>query len=107
MEGKKDKKINENAGKTMIDTFRLMFKNMKSGNVIYLAFSKKSFHILIFTIAIGTAANVALIDILLQGTGFVTRANTMIVTFQLILSGLSVISGIWLFLKGVTVITDN
>lgn len=84
----------------------MMFKDIESGRTIYLAFSKRGFHLLIFALAIGTAANIALIDILLQGTGFITMAHPAIVTLQLILSGASVITGVWLFFKGINMIVE-
>lgn len=108
METKKEtKKENKIDGTTLAKAIRLMFKNMKSGKTVYLAFSKKGFHFLIFALTIGTAANITLMYILLQGTGFITRANPIIVTFQLILSLISVIAGIWLFFKGINIVVDK
>jgi hypothetical protein len=82
---------------------KVMFKDMESGKITYLAFSKKSFYLFIYVLTIGTAANIALIDILTLGTGFIERANTMVAIIQVILSGISIISGIWLFFKGINV----
>jgi len=82
---------------------KLMFKDMESGKTTYLAFSKNSFYLFIYVLAIGTAANIALIDILTNGTGFIERANNMVVLIQVILSGISIISGVWLFFKGINV----
>lgn len=107
MERKSENKVKPLNDVTLAKAFTTMFKEMKSGSTVYLAFSKRSFHILVFTLAIGTAANIALIDILLQGTGFIHRANSIIVTFQLILSGISIIAGVWLFFKGVNIVADK
>ena len=103
METKKENKIDNT---TLFKAMKTMFKNMKSGKTVYLAFSKRNFHFLIFVLVIGTAANIALIYILLQGSGFIIRANPIIVTFQLILSVISIIAGIWLFFKGVNIVVD-
>lgn len=83
-----------------------MHTNITNGKTIYLAFSKWNFNILIFTLAIGTAANVALIYILINGTGYIYGGNAAIVTFQLIFSGLSILSGVWLFFKGINIIAE-
>lgn len=108
METKKEiKKENRIDNTTLFRAIKMMFKNIKSGKTVYLAFSKRSFHLLIFALVIGTATNIALIDILLHGTGFITRANPIIVTFQLILSGISIIAGIWLFFKGINIVVDK
>lgn len=90
----------------VIKAMTMMFKDIKSGRTVYLAFSKRGFHLLIFALAIGTAANIALMDILLQGTGFITKAHPVIVVLQLILSGTSVLAGVWLFFKGINIIVE-
>lgn len=91
---------------TLVNAMKMMFKNIKSGDTIYLAFSRKSFYILIFVLTIGTAANIALIDILLHGSGYGMVSNTSIVYTQLILSVIAIVSGIWLFFKGINVAVD-
>lgn len=90
----------------LVSALKMMLKNASSGKTVYLAFSKLSFHLLIFVLIIGTAANIALIDILLQGTGFIVKASVIIVAVQLILSSLSIIAGAWLFLKGINIIIE-
>lgn len=108
METKKEtKKENKIDNTTLFKAMRTMFKNIKSGKTVYLAFSKNGFHLLIFALVIGTAANIALMYILLQGSGFIIKANSIIVTFQFILSGISIIAGIWLFFKGINIVVDK
>ena len=43
---------------------KVMFKNMKSGKTVYLAFSKGNFHILVFVIGMSIISNFVLFDLL-------------------------------------------
>lgn len=92
---------------TLVKSLKLMFKDMKSGKTIYLAFSKKSFHILVFVMGMSIVANIALISLLINAPTIVERTNPSMYIAQLILSGSAILGGLWLFLKGVNIITDK
>lgn len=94
-------------GITLAKAIKLMFKDMKSGHTVYLAFSRKSFHILIFTIAMSIIANIALVDLLVSAPTVVERTNTVMFVTQTILSVVAIVSGLWLFLKGVNIVIDK
>lgn len=104
METKKVNKVDE---VTFAKAIRLMFSNMKSGKTIYLAFTKRSFHLLIFTMAMSVIANIVLVDFLINAPILVQRTDTPIFVVQLILSTSAIITGLWLFLKGVNIVTDK
>lgn len=92
---------------TLESAFRLMLKEMKSGNTVYLAFSKRSFHILVFVIAMSIIANIVLIDLLIRAPTIVEKMNTPIFVIQFLLSTTAIVSGLWLFIRGVNIITDK
>lgn len=100
----KHKKLDES---TLESALKLMFKEMKSGRTIYLAFPKRNFHILVFVIAMGIIANIVLVDLLIRAPTVVERVNTPIFVIQFLLSAAAIISGFWLFLRGVNIITDR
>lgn len=89
---------------TLVKAIKLMFQDIKSGKTIYLAFSRKSFHIMIFSIATGIIANVVLFDLLLNAPTFIQRTNMSLV--QLSISFTAVIAGLWLFFKGINMIVE-
>lgn len=99
--------------RTFARTLSVMFRNIKSGSNIYIVFSKKSFHILIFTLAMSIIANTVLIYLMLNYPaitgGIFTGGIRSIIIFacQLILSVAAVISGIWLVFKGIDIVTDD
>ena len=92
---------------TLAKAFMSIFKDMKSGKTVYLAFSKRSFHILVFVLAMSVIANIALVDLLVRTPTVIERSSPPMYVAQLILSVGAIISGIWLFLKGVNIITDK
>lgn len=104
MEAKKIKKIDET---TLANAMRLMFKNIQSGKTVYLAFSRNSFHILIFVMGMSVVANIALIDLLMRAPTIVERVNTFLYAAQFILSITAILGGLWLFLKGINIVTEK
>lgn len=100
----KPKKLDE---VTLAKAFRLMFKNMESGKTIYLAFSKGGFRALVFVVGMSIIANIALIDLLIRSPTVVQKTDTPIFVIQFLLSASAIVSGLWLFLKGVNIITDE
>lgn len=104
MEPKKVNKVDE---VTFAKSIRLMFKNIESGKTLYLAFTKRNFHALIFVMAMSVIANLVLVDLLMSAPTVVQRTSTPMFVAQLILSISAIIAGFWLFLKGVNIITDK
>ena len=104
METKKVNKVNE---VTFAKAIRLMFKDINSGKNIYLAFTKRGFHALVFVMGMSVIANLVLIDLLISAPTMVQRTETPIFATQLVLSVSAVIGGLWLFLKGVNIVTDK
>lgn len=100
----KTKPLNE---VTLVKALRHMFKNMNSGKTVYLAFSRVSFRILIFVMAMSVIANIVLVDLLIHAPTVVEKTNVFIYIPQLILSTTAIIAGLWLFLKGVNIVTDR
>lgn len=100
----KRKKLND---VTIESAFRAMIKEMKSGSTVYLAFSKRSFHILVFVLAMSIIANIVLVDLLLRAPTMVERTSTPTFVIQFLLSASAIVSGLWLFLRGVNIITDK
>lgn len=86
---------------------KTMFKLLENKDEIYLAFSKTNFKILIYTLAVGTIANIALIDILRRTPTLIAETNIVLYAFQLIISGTGVITGLWLFFKGINIVTER
>lgn len=91
----------------LASALKTMFKNIKSGKTVYLAFSKRSFHILIFTLAMGVIANLVLVDLLLRAPTVVERPDKFIYAAQLALSITAIGSALWLFLRGVNIVTER
>jgi hypothetical protein len=52
-------------------------------------------------------ANVVLVDLLISAPTLVQRASMPVFVVQLILSVSAIIAGLWLFLKGVNIVTDK
>ena len=104
METKKVNKVNEI---TLAKAMGQMFKDMKSGNTIYLAFSRNSYYVLIFVMAMSVIANIALVNLLMNAPTLVERTDTTIFIVQLTLSASAIVAGFWLFLKGVNIVTDK
>jgi lysylphosphatidylglycerol synthetase-like protein (DUF2156 family) len=92
---------------TFVKAIKLMFKDIKSGRTLYLAFTKRGFCALIFVMAMSVIANLVLVDLLISAPTLVQRAETLIFVAQLILSISAVIVGLWLFLKGVNIVTEK
>lgn len=92
---------------TLVNVFKAMFKDIKSGQTIYLAFSKRNFHILIFTLGMGMIANVVLVDLLIRAPTVIEKSYILVYITQIFLSVAAIISALWLFLKGVNIITDK
>jgi len=92
---------------TFENAFKAMIKEMKGGKTIYLAFSKRSFHVLVFVLAMSIIANIVLVDLLLRAPTMVQRMDTPIFVIQFLVSTSAIVSGFWLFLRGVNIITDK
>lgn len=92
---------------TLSKAIRLMFKDMKSGKTIYLAFPNRSFYVLVFVLAMSIIANMVLVDLLIRAPTMVERTSTPTFVVQFLLSATAIVSGFWLFLKGVNIITDK
>jgi hypothetical protein len=106
MEPKKASKLKKSNEVSLAYAIKLMFNKLGDRNTIYLAFSRRNFYILIFVLAVGTIANIVLIDLLLQAPIMVERANVFIHSTQLALSSVSIIAGLWLFFKGISIVVD-
>ena len=100
----KAKKLN---GTTLASAIEMMLRNVKSGNIIHVTFSKKTFHLLIFTLAMAIMANVILAYLILKSPIFVGGIYTIIYAVLLILSIATKFSGMWLVFKGIDIITDD
>lgn len=104
MANKNGKKIDD---RTFVTAIGSMLKNIKSGQTLYLAFTRRGFYMLIFVIATSIIANLILVDLLITAPTVVERADTPIFTVQMVLSISAIIAGLWLFLKGVNIVTDK
>ena len=107
METKNGYKMRQFNEETLAGAFKTMFKNMKSGKTIYLAFSKRNFHILVFVLGMNIVANSVLIDLLINAPTMVQRMDMPFFITQFSLSSAAVVSGFWLFLRGINIITDK
>lgn len=92
---------------TLANAINFMFKNMKSGDIMYLAFSRKHFYALVFVMGMSVIANAVLISLLVGAPTMVERADTPVFITQLALSLSAIVSGFWLFLQGITIVTDR
>jgi len=92
---------------TFEGAFKTILKEMTSGETVYLAFSKRNFRVLVFVLAMSIIANIILIDLLIRAPTVVIRMSTPIFVIQFLLSAAAIISGFWLFLKGINIITDK
>jgi lysylphosphatidylglycerol synthetase-like protein (DUF2156 family) len=101
------KKATKTDETTLANAMRFMFKNMKSGDTIYLAFSRRNFYVLIFVMGMSVIANAVLVDLLVSAPTIVQKADTPISVAQLILSLLAIVAGFWLFLKGILIVTER
>jgi hypothetical protein len=104
MNPKKTTKTNEI---TLANAMKSMFKNMKSGETIYMAFSRRNFYALIFVMGMSVIANAALVSLLVSAPTIVQRVDTLISATQLLLSLLAIFAGFWLFLKGIFIVTEK
>ncbi len=100
METKKASKFKKSNEVSLAYSMRLMLEKLGDRNTIYLAFTRRNFYLLIFVLAIGTIANIVLVDLLLQAPVY------SIQLIQLALSATSIIAGLWLFLKGINIVVD-
>ncbi len=91
---------------TFAKAISLMFKDISGGKSVYLVFSKKSFYILIFTMAMSIIANFVLVDLLISAPIKIERIFPIFI-IQIVLSVCAIISGLWLFLKGINIVTDD
>ena len=101
---KKGNKIGET---TFVNSMRMLFSNIESGKMMYLAFSKKSFYLLIFTMAMSVIANIVLINLLVNAPVTVGKTDSLTYIVQFVLSTSAVVCGFWLFLKGINIVTDK
>lgn len=101
------KKATKTNDVTLANAMRFMFKNMKSGDIIYLAFSRKHFYALVFVMAMSVIANAVLVSLLVGAPTVVQRADTPIFITQFVLSLSAIVAGFWLFLQGITIVTDR
>ena len=96
--------------KNLIHTIEFMFKNVKSGNIIYIAFSKKTFYALIFTLGTSIIANIILAYLivnLLINSVLIKSVDIFIYIVVLVLLIVATFSGLWLVFKGIDIVTDN
>lgn len=82
-------------------------KNIKSGNMIYIAFSKKSFYALLFTIGMAIIANVILAYLLAIYPIWTGGLDMFMYIALFILSVVTIFSGLWLIFKGIDIVTDD
>lgn len=106
MEPKKAGKFKKSNEVNLAYAMKLMLNKLGDRNTIYLAFSRRNFYILIFVLALGTIANIVLVDLLLQAPIMVERANIFIYLIQFALSATSIFAGLWLFFKGISIVVD-
>ncbi len=92
---------------TFSNAVRTMFKNMKDGSIVYLAFSRMNFYILIFVMGMSVIGNIVLVSLLVGAPTVVEKADTPTFIAQFTLSLSAIIAGLWLFLKGITIVTDR
>lgn len=104
MDTRKKQKIDE---VSLARSVRLMFRAFEDRKIIYLAISKRNFQVLVFTLAVGIMANIALVDLLLRAPTMVVRTNIFIYITQLAISIISIAAGLWLFFKGINIIFDD
>lgn len=91
---------------SLAKAMKTMFKLIENKDEIYLAFSKTNFKVLIYTLAVGSIANIAIIYILLRTPVLIAQTSILLYIFQLILSITGIITGIWLFLKGINIVVE-
>lgn len=100
----KTRKLNE---RTFDKALSAMFKNIKSGNLIYIVFSKRSFHILIFTLSMSIIANIIIAYLIVNSLPLTMGIGALTNIVMLILSFTTIISGLWLVFKGIDIVTDD
>jgi hypothetical protein len=106
MEPKKASKIKKSNEVSLAHAMKLMLEKLGERDTIYLAFSRRNFYLLIFVLALGTIANIVLVDLLLRAPVLVERTSIFIYSIQLALSATAIIVGLWLFLKGINIVVD-
>ncbi len=92
---------------TFVNALKTMFKNMEDGNTVYLAFSRTNFYILIFVMGMSVIGNIVLVSLLMSAPTVVEKADTPTFIAQFTLSLSAIIAGLWLFLKGINIVTDR
>lgn len=100
----KTKKLN---GVTLTKAIELMSRNIKSGNTIYIAFPKKTFQLLIFTLTMSIVANAIIAYLIIEFQTFVSGIYTFVYIILFILSITTVLSGLYIVFKGIDIITDE
>jgi hypothetical protein len=88
-------------------TIELMLKNIKIEGNIYIVFSKKSFRVLVFTLGMSIIANIIIIILIIHSLSFTMNIDTFIYIVMLILSIITVLSGLWLVFKGIDIVTED
>jgi hypothetical protein len=89
------------------NAMKFMFKNMNSGDTMYLAFSRRHFYVLVFVMGMSVIANAVLVSLLVGAPTIVQRTDTLTFVTQFILSSSAIVAGFWLFLQGVNIVTNN
>ena len=85
----------------------VMLKNIKSGDNIYIVFSKKSFRVLVFTLGMAIIANIIIGYLIINSLSFAKGVDIFIYIVMLILSIITVFSGLWLVFKGIDIATED
>lgn len=82
-------------------------KNIKSGNMIYIAFSKKSFYALLFTISMAIITSIILAYLLAIYPIWTLSLSTIMYITLFLLCIVTILSGLWLIFKGIDIVTDD
>lgn len=89
-------------------TIELMFRNVKSGDKIYIAFSKKTFRFLVYTLGMSIIANIIIVYLIVNYSPILIGGiYTLIYIALLILFVMAILSGLWLVFKGIDIVTES
>jgi hypothetical protein len=80
------KKVTKTNETTLANAVRFMFKNMKNRDIIYLAFSRVNFYILVFVMAMSIIVRIISVDLLLNIPTRVKKADISIYITRIVLS---------------------
>ena len=75
--------------------------------MIYIAFSKKSFYALLFTIGMAIIANIILAYLLAKYPIWIGGSEVFLYIALFILAVAAIFSGLWLIFKGIDIVTDD